>query len=56
MELGTAWHGLWRAGQPAAWPRISGEHRLRRQSVREGESVRIEEGERERLRAGLKKS
>jgi hypothetical protein len=41
-----AWRGLWRAGRPTAWQRISGEHGRGRQSAREGESVRNEAGER----------
>jgi hypothetical protein len=55
-ELRTAWCDLWWAGRPIVCSQISGENGLRRQSVREDESVRNEAGERERVRMRLKKS
>jgi hypothetical protein len=44
------------AGRPVAWSWTFDEHGRRWQSARVGESVRNEAGERERVRAGLKKS
>jgi hypothetical protein len=50
----VAWRDFWRAGRPVARLRISDERKRRGQSAREGERVRNEAGERERVRAGLK--
>jgi hypothetical protein len=52
--LGKAQRGFWRAGRPARRARVSGEH-WQQQSAREGERGQNEAGERERVRAGLKK-
>jgi hypothetical protein len=48
-------HGFWWAGRPARRARISGKHGRRRQSAKEGKRGRNEAGEREQVRAGLKK-
>jgi hypothetical protein len=52
-ELGEAWRGLWRARWSGTRARVFSDVWWRGQSVREGDAVRNEVGERVRALAGL---